>query len=275
MRGVGMRTVYIETFLADNFLMDYLILYLASRILSSPAHWRRLAAASAVGCAYALAVFVFSVSFLDSLPFKIAVSVLMCAVAFGWETLRSFLTKFFAMYIMTLFLAGGAFFTVYLFGGEIGLTGGVMIGSDALRYILLGTLIVSLATFRIRELLRRVNVRGALISRIRIVSGGRHVDLDAFLDTGNDLTGLLGEPVILAEEKRVEPLMSGKAEKDMIRIPFKTVSGSGEAAAFWADEVVFLSGEKRRVSGVLVALHAGRLCPDGRFGALIGPQILF
>lgn len=275
MRGVFMRTVYIETFLADNFLMDYLILFLTAKIISTPAHWGRLAAASAVGCGYALAVFVFSVHFLDSLLFKIAVSVLMCAAAFGWGTLKSFLTRFFAMYIMTLFLAGGSFFAVYLFGGEIGLAGGVAIGSDAFRYILLGTLIVSLITFRIRDLLRRVNVRGALISRIRIVSGGRHVDLNAFLDTGNDLMGLLGEPVILAEEKSVAPLMGGKAEKDMIRIPFKTISGSGEAAAFLADEIIFLSGEKKRVSGVLVALHEGKLCPDGRFGALIGPQILF
>lgn len=256
-------------------MMDYLILYLTSKIVSAPAHWGRIAAASAAGCAYALAVFVFSVYFLDSLPFKIAVSVLMCAAAFGLGRIRSFLTKFFTMYIMTLFLAGGAFFTVYLFGGEIGLSGGVLIDSDALRYILLGTLIVSLITFRIRDMLRRINVKGALIYKIRIVSGGRYVDLDAFLDTGNELMGLLGEPVILAEEKRVEALMGAQAEKNMIRIPFKTVSGSGETAAFLADEAVFLSGEKRRVSNVLVALYGGKLCPDGRFGALIGPRILF
>jgi stage II sporulation protein GA (sporulation sigma-E factor processing peptidase) len=270
-----MRTVYIETFLADNFLMDYLILYLTSKIVCAPSHWGRLMAASAAGSAYALAVFVLSAYFLNSLAFKIAVSALICAVAFGFGSVRSFLSRFFGMIVTTLFLAGGAFFTVYLFGGEIGQAGGVWIDSAEFRYILLGTLVASLLIVRIRDMLRRINVKESLIQKIRIVSGGRAVDLDAFLDTGNDLKGLLGEPVIMAEKKRVEGLINGQKEKNMIRIPYKTAAGCCEAEAFLADEVVFLSGEKRRVSGVLIALYGGKLCPDGRFCALIGPQILF
>lgn len=274
--GVHRMTVYIELFLADNFLMNFLILYLASKIVCVKCGSRRIFLSAAAGCLYAVAVFVFSQDFLNTLFFKIAVSVFLCFIAFGFKNVKLFFAEFLAMYIVTLFLGGGAFFAIYLFGGSIDMNGVMLVGSDEFRYMLLGILIITVLTGRIRNALRKVNVKDGLVHRIRIVSGGRSAELRAFLDTGNNMEGLFGEPVILAERAQISDLMTDAANPPVLRrLTYKTVSGCGEVEAFKADEVVFLSGEKRSVSNVLIAVYSGKLCADGSYGALLNPTILF
>ena len=274
--GVHKMSVYIELFAADNFLMNFLILYLASKIICVKSSPGRLFLSAAAGCLYAVVVFVFSQDFLNTLFFKIAVSLFLCLIAFGFKSIKLFLTEFFAMYIVTLFLAGGAFFTIYLFGGSIDMNGVILAQSNEFRYMLLGILIAAVLLGRIKNALRKVNVKDGLVHKIRIVSGGRSAEIRAFLDTGNSMTGVFGEPVILAERSQISDLMGNTADSPVMRrLPYRTVSGSGEVDAFKADEVVFLSGEKRSVSNVLIAVYGGKLCADGSYGALLNPTILF
>jgi stage II sporulation protein GA (sporulation sigma-E factor processing peptidase) len=274
--GVQMMTVYIELFLADNFLMNFLVLYLASKMVCQKNGMGKLSLSAAAGCLYAVCVFVFSLDFLNTLFFKIAVSLFLCFTAFGFKSIKLFFTEFLAMYIVTLFLGGGAFFAIYLLGGSVDMNGVILIHSDEFRYMLLGILITAALIGRIKNALRKVNVRDGLIHKIRIVSGERSAELSAFLDTGNSMTGLFGEPVILAEQSRISGLMEdAKNSPVMRRLPYRTVSGIGEVDAFKADEVIFLSGEKRSVSNVLIAVYGGRLCADGSYGALLNPTILF
>ena len=274
--GVQMMTVYVELFLADNFLMNFLIVYLASKIICVKSSNFRLILASAAGCLYAALVFIYSLDILNTLFFKIAVSVVLCFMAFGFRNLKLFATELLAMYIVTLFLGGGAFFTIYLFGGSIDMNGAILIDSNEFRYMLLGILVTAALIGRIKNTLRKVNVKDGLVHRIRIVSGERSAELRAFLDTGNSITGVFGEPVIVAEKSQISYLMEDAANPPVMRrLPYETVSGSGEVEAFKADEVIFLSGEKRTVSNVLIAVYGGKLCADGSYGALLNPLILF
>lgn len=274
--GVHKMSVYIELFVADNFLMNFLILYLACKIVCVKCGLKKLFLSAAAGCLYAVLVFVFSQDFLNTLFFKIAVSLFLCFIAFGFKNIKLFLTEFFAMYIVTLFLGGGAFFTIYLFGGSIDMSGVMLVGSNEFRYMLLGFLVTAVLLGRIKKVLRKVNIKDGLVHKIRIVSGGRSAELSAFLDTGNSMTGIFGEPVILAERSQISDLMSDAANPPVMRrLPYRTVSGSGEVEAFKADEVVFLSGEKRSVSNVLIAVYGGKLCADGSYGALLNHTILF
>ena len=240
-----MRTVYIEPFIADNFLMDYLLLFLTALILSRKTVWWRLLLAACAGAAYAVAVL--------------------------GTGLKAFATQLLGMYVVTLFLAGSALLCVYLSGGSAELEDGLAVDSDAFRWVLLGVLLAALLCGWVRNTLRRVNVREGLVRNIRIVLGKKYVELRAFLDTGNNMTGLFGEPVILAEREKISILAEGAA---MRRVPYRTVAGEAEVDAFLADEVVFLSGRRRSVTGVLIAVYGGRLCTDGSFGALLNPNLM-
>lgn len=267
-----MRTVYIELFIADNFLMDYLVLFLTARIISRKAVWWRLLLAAAAGTAYAVAAAGTGDDFLNGIVCKIGVSAGLCLIGFGYRGLRAFITQFLGMYVATLFLAGSALLAVYLGGGSADLEDGLTVDSDAFRWVLLGILLAAVLTGWIRNTLRSVNVREGLVRSIRIIQGEKCVELRAFLDTGNNMTGLFGEPVILAERGIVSSLAEGAA---MRRLPYRTAAGEAEVEAFLADEVVFLSGRRKSVTGVLIAVYGGRLCADGSFGALLNPNILF
>ncbi len=266
-----MRTVYIEPFIADNFLMNYLLLFLTALILSRKTVWWRLLLAACAGAAYAVAALGTGDGFLNGIACKLCVSAGMCLIAFGYTGLKAFATQLLGMYVVTLLLAGSALLCVYLSGGSAELEDGLAVDSDAFRWVLLGVLLAALLCGWVRNTLRRVNVREGLVRNIRIVLGKKYVELRAFLDTGNNMTGLFGEPVILAEREKISILAEGAA---MRRVPYRTVAGEAEVDAFLADEVVFLSGRRRSVTGVLIAVYGGRLCTDGSFGALLNPNLM-
>jgi stage II sporulation protein GA (sporulation sigma-E factor processing peptidase) len=266
-----MRTVYIEPFIADNFLMDYLLLFLTARILSQKATWWRLLLAACAGAAYAVAAAGTGDDFLNGIVCKFCVSVSLCLAAFGYTGFKTFVSQLFGMYVVTLFLAGSALLAVYMSGGSADLGDGLSVDSDAFRWVLGGILMAALLIGWIRNTLRRVNVREGLVRSIRVVLGAKSVELRAFLDTGNTMSGLFGEPVILAEREKIGNLAEGAA---MRRLPYRTVAGESEVEAFLADEVVFLSGRRQSITGVLIAVYGGRLCADGSFGALLNPNLM-
>ena len=83
-------TVYLDSVFALNFAVNWLLLRAAARLGAAAVRPRRIAAAAALGAAYAVAVYLPGCGVLAGWAGKLAVTAALLAVAFGLrrETLR-------------------------------------------------------------------------------------------------------------------------------------------------------------------------------------------
>jgi hypothetical protein len=113
-------------------------------------------------------------------------------------------------------------------------SGTLHLGSDALLLTILG--VAAMVVFSMSALRRR----GAVIRySVRVWAGGRKIDLDAMLDTGNMLhEPLSGLPVMLVDKAVGAKLMSGRS----VEIPFGTAAGASLVKAVPAERVEVYRG---------------------------------
>ena len=264
-----MGTVYIEVFCADNFLVNFLILFLCTKLLAYQNSFKRLFAASAAGCAYAVAVMVCGVPYLEHIAVKVSISVGMCLLAFSYRGVRALMQQILSFYVVTFLLGGAAYASICLFGGSVRM-GGILISSPAFSYMLLGLLVTSVTVDRFVKTMRRVQVTRGLIYELQIIHHGTTVNLPAFLDTGNRLFDEWNTPVILIEQN----CMHACGELEIVKLlPYRTLSGTGELPVVRVDAVLIGAPLCKKVTNPLIALFNGKLSDHNEFHALIGPDI--
>ena len=76
-------TVYLDSVFALNFAVNWLLLHAAARLGAAAVRPRRIAAAAALGAAYAVAVYLPGCGVLAGWAGKLAVTAALLAVAFG------------------------------------------------------------------------------------------------------------------------------------------------------------------------------------------------
>ena len=129
-----MQKVYVEFVLLDNFLMDFLLLYLALRFSEKKARLGRVCGGAALGAVYAAAAV--ALPFLQSFPCKLLVSLLMLLCARTWKPWKNFLRTAALFYAATFLFGGACFAAMYFFSRET--YSGAFINLPVLRYLLLG-----------------------------------------------------------------------------------------------------------------------------------------
>lgn len=204
-----MTEVFIDVLAVENFIMDFFILYMTSRLLYIGRSARprrlevRLAVSSAIGVCYTVCSILFFRSALSLLIFKIALSVLMVYVAFRPGTLRSFFKSIGCFYGVTL-LSGGAALCILTMTGS---------GTDALTptsvpYILPAAALVAVVGDVVLRAVRdhqKLSRSGADLY-VQFTETG--LWLPALIDSGNELKDPYnGNPVIIAELSAVQGIL--------------------------------------------------------------------
>lgn len=172
-----MRVIYVDELLLENFVIDYILLIVSSRITGTPAKRWRIALAAGIGGAYAAVVVLSGVSILTGVLVKLAVGVIMVLISFGLK-IRS--VKLCLTFFALSASFAGAVMAVLIFSGGI-----------AFGQVTFGALVVSFAVFYgifylVFRQIGRHQVSGH-ISHMVIGEGGRRVKLEALVDTGNGL----------------------------------------------------------------------------------------
>ena len=204
------QPLYGDILFLVNFTMDYLTLFVTSAALHRRGKPLHLAAASALGALYGVAACFMGGSVLFRLAINLAVSLLMCRIAFGGRGLLPCCALFYG----TGCLLGGAMTALY--GVFDGLSGPRTVLIDGVRRTVFGD-IPPVAMALIAVITAAAAVAGGQYERrkrsarevlLTIGTAVGKAELTALRDSGNLLTDpASGRPVILVTERALLPLL--------------------------------------------------------------------
>ncbi|WP_285891132.1 sigma-E processing peptidase SpoIIGA [Paenibacillus pasadenensis] len=301
--------VYIDVLFLREMLVDGSMLLLTAWIRGVRARPLRVLAAAAIGAAYVVLMLFPPLSFLFTVIVKVAISLLMLAVAFGYQDTRSFLRYIGAFYAVNFVAAGAVLGIHYL----------LLSGSDevwsTMRFLQNGIsaqlemgawfviCIVCMGLYLLKSVVagrRQKELVLTHLAEVTVIIGGTEHRCTGLVDTGNQLYDPLSRtPVMVMEASlweedippgwmkgirdcQVDRLVAELGEdefkwQDRIRlVPYRGINkGTQFMLAVKPDGVVIeRDGIRSESSKVLIGLDGGKLVADGSYRAIIHPSLV-
>lgn len=286
--------VYIDVLFIINLIINYFILLAVSQILKRNDKRLRLFVGAALGAVYGSLMFFPELNFLYTALLKLVFSVTIVAVAFKCHSIRNFLKLIAYFYIISMLFGGIIYAIQFYFAPPILLVkNGVAYLDISPLYLILSGAGCYIAVKLFSRLFHR-NAQTKDIYNVRIEIGQSSVALAALLDSGNDLSDAIsGYPVVVAEYKRIEPLIppalrkiykTGKitnppelGQEGFGRrfriVPYGSVGNAGGILPAFRPDKLVVDGAGIETSQVIVAVTNKRLSDDGLFSALLNPRL--
>lgn len=208
--------VFIDVLVFENFVMDFFILYMTSKLLYTGSSMRprrlmlRMAGSSGVGVIYTVCSVLFLRSALSLFVFKILLSLCMVYVAFRPRSVRQLLKTVGCFYGVTLLTGGTALCVLALSSGGWSNASGESFfqWNQPVNYILIVAAIVAVvgdATLKAVQQRRHLAKCGA---DLYIQFDGEGIWIPALIDSGNELRDpCSGNPVVVAELSAVRSVI--------------------------------------------------------------------
>jgi len=297
-------TVYLDQVFIGNLIMNYIILWAAARLSRIPAGAGRLVAGAALGAAYSLVLFILGNSFLLSVWFKMIASLLIVAITFAPIQPQKFLACLGTFYL-TSFVLGGLIFGMIFFIQPARISGLNSTGWVNSGYfwpgLLSGIAVFGAAGKGVSALLHRRLFENLFKLVILIKSQGVQVQVDALLDTGNQLKDpVTKQAVIVVEYDVLKPLLPAEVQAlfDETRepdvwhilgslsenswisrfsvIPFNSLGRTnGLMLGFRPDEVIAVRQQQPvRINKAVIAIYHKKMDPGDSYHALMHPDLL-
>lgn len=251
--------LYADILFFINFSMDFIALYLTSRLTSGPPTGVRGAVSAVLGGIYGTVATALGFGGILEVASAGFVAALMILIAFGYGGVRMFLRRS-AVFWGVSALLGGVMTALCSLGGN-GIAPSNPHGGTALLFV--GSTLCLLLTRLISHLRRRSSVR------IRISFDARTAEFEALCDSGNlAVEPMSGNPVIIADrsvlrrlvpELCTDPCEITEALAPRLRmIPIKGVGGDGLLTGFIPETVsVIENGRERNCTAVIAVSDTG------------------
>ncbi len=190
-----------EVLLLVNIFLNSLLLFATARILSLPCKLYRVGAAASLG---SLAVFIPSIP--GAAILKLFVSVLMLLMAFGKQKYRNFLVTLLIFFGLSFIMGGSIIGLVFMLDG--GISSNILIpGNLPIGYLLLSFVIIFTVILGIRYLERKTKIKKLSVP-VKLVVNGKTVELNALVDTGNQLQTFTGEYCLVVEARVLHSVLT-------------------------------------------------------------------
>ncbi|MDR3239112.1 MAG: sigma-E processing peptidase SpoIIGA [Clostridiales bacterium] len=299
-----MLEVYADVVFFINFVMDFIILWVAGRIARQKTKvWRVAAAAGIMALLYCLIVFVTRFHIFYHMISTVAILMIGVFAAFSIRKPKTFFKLILLAYVSAFFIGGlgMALFYGTQFSNLVG-----NITNATVKHFSLATLSGAVAGFYLlfkaaSVWLDRRALKRQMCLAVKIFFEGRNVEFNALVDTGNTLREPLSQaPVIVAEfnsvkhflpdpiklifyenqEGDLRKLISG-AENDafstrMRMIPFESLGRPhGVLIGFRPDKVEILR-EKDVITpqNVIIGIYNFHLSKNGAYQGLLNPELM-
>lgn len=301
----GLRLyIYAEYLLIENFIINYIILYVTKRFTRTDTSNIRLILSALFGAIYTLLVFVPKLHFLANFIAKISVSVLLIIIAFNPAKYKKFLKLFATFYTVSFVFAGGSFALFYLTNSRVYFGKGIFYIRDIngfnSRFLIIG-IIVSLLFFKIafQFIFSKLSKQNMYIN-LTVKLQNKRTKLKGLVDTGNSLMDpVTNIPVIVVEFTAIKEILPTSIqeiftryrendlsiisevmynEEDKIKfrlIPFKSIGkDNGMLLGFKPDEVILENDENKKISNIVIGIYNNHLTKDNDYVALLHPEII-
>ena len=195
-----MQTLYADILFLINFTMDFLTLYITAAIMHRKVAVTRLCISSAIGGIYGVAAVFMEGILLLNIIINLAVSYLMCLIAFNKRTLPCY-----ALFYGIGCLLGGAmtaFFTFMNGVNTVSTESSAPPGKIPLGWMAVSAAVIGASAIAGGRMAKRK--RSLRPCRLAVVSHVGAFVFDAMTDTGNLLTDpMSGKPVVLLKRKEL------------------------------------------------------------------------
>lgn len=258
--------IYIEYALAENWILDTTLLYLALKTVRLPVVKIRIFLSAACGALFATFFPLLRLTGFFSFAVRYAFGAILCLVAVRSHSMKNYLLVVLFFYLYT-FALGGALLGVYnFFRLEYTASGRYIVSQTPVAVVLIGACGFFLLMVKLISALYHKYGRKKLLYLCEINLNGVKISGTGLLDTGNSLL-LDGVPVCLLDKDDaavfLEELNRENLEKSprklsdespIKKIKIKTATGEGELIAFFANLKIYSEDEKNIIDKVYFAV---------------------
>ena len=240
----GMK-IYIEYALAENFLIDAMMLWLALKAAKQPIQLWRIALASAIGAIFAVCFPLLKVPSSFAYVLKFAAGILLCLVAVKGKGVGRYAMTI-VLFFGFSFALGGMLLALYsAFSVDYSIAeGGYFTESAPVGMVLSGSFVFVVTTLTLVKKLYKKRALRRFVYPCRITLGDRIVEADGFLDSGNRAKAG-GAPVCFLSPDLVYDLLGERTMTEEMTVV--TVSGETKIKIFPADSLEIYCGEKANI----------------------------
>ena len=193
--------VYLDELFLLNLVINYLLLLAAAMLCTTPVKRPRILGGASAGALYACLTFFPELHLFYTLPAKAGISALMCLIAYGFHSKRTFLRRTLVFYAVS-FAFAGAMMLLFRFAAPENsavrngilyaqISSPVLIAATAAAYLLMTLLLKNTP-----GLSGHPPPRASLV----VTLYGKDLELEAMVDTGNRLCDpLTNDRVVVVE----------------------------------------------------------------------------
>lgn len=283
-----MQTVYVDLLFLINFSMDFLCLFLVSKILFKNLSFLRAVLGAALGGIYSVSVFFFPDVGFSKFITDILCCVLICLIVFAkkGDGIKNLSVNCFT-YFLSSVLLGGIMTAAFNLLNSSGIILEGADGRDIPPWLTISVGVASAVASYVggRFIKRRAGKQTAYIT---VNIGGKELSLSAMCDSGNLLRdSISGKPVIVADERHMPYFfkeikkfnlnsldkLDKSIAKRIVLIPYSTASGSKTMVALRPQKLTIDSHGAKKDVDALIGFANIKCAVDG-CSALI-PSELF
>ena len=287
-------TIYADQMFLENFVMNFLILYMTALFSRIKYKWHRIIIGSVLGAIYVIFSYIFYFYDFHQIWWKVLLSFGIVVIAFKFERLADFVRTLFCFYAITFFIGGVSFGLSFFLNIYTIQEDGIIYVADFPVSIIAGA--TALAIMLIRYLMEFMKNRASIeqfIYPVEIFILGYKAKINAFFDSGNNVTEPLSDyPVVFLEKAVFEKILPEKVIREIETrsyliedntwkrrfrlIPISTVSNEKTVLpGFKSDRVIVSLSESEKVLENAILVYCERqLSKNGEYSALIGRKTL-
>ncbi len=292
--------IVLEYYLLENFIINFLILYMTNIITKSDTSVKNIILVSIFCSLYSLVPFSPRLLFLTRPYMKVIISLFIIRFTFGIRNIRTFIYQLMGFYIISFVFAGAIMgisfnhrnITKMLFEESR------VIDIFKFKYIIIGLMTAIIISYRIFKHYHEKNIQESYIVDVEIGYRGKKVSIKALVDTGHSLVEpFTNRPVFIAEFQGIESIlpnsvrefyMKENTDKEFYQleellgsldssigirlIPFRSIGSENGILLGFKPEYLMISMPNRNQvlkRDMIVGIYKGRLSSDLNYRGLL------
>lgn len=273
--------VYLDVFFMINFIMDYMIILITSRIAKVKKKRIRQLAGAGCGALYSVIVIKPLTNHLFKITLvNILIATVMVLISFGFTSASVYIKNVFLLFVVSFTMSGIINYLYYstVIGKYVRnvLSGNSNKVVNARKFILVSVLAYILLSAIVR-IIFSVRKDMELYYDVKITFRGKSVVVRGLYDTGNGLTEpVSGKMVHIAEYKILKPLLEGdeKAKENIYVIPFHSIGEEdGIMYGIRMDEmVVLVDDEPKFLYNPIIGIYTGNVSKRGNYSVILNRE---
>ena len=289
--------IYIDMLFLENFILDFIILYVTGLISKNKIKFLKLLLGSALGAIYVVMYYFIKINVYSNIIIKLLLSIIMIYISFVPTNFKEMLKLTVFFYLTSFVFGGAALSVIYMLNSRrITIQNGILIGNYTIRTIFIGVVIACIVTIIAFKFVKAKFSKNDLFCNIIIKINNKQIKTKAMLDTGNFLKDpITNIPVVVVEYTvlydmvpkeildNIEDILGGDLEKipENIKneymsklkvIPFSSLGKqNGMLLGLKADGLIVANEEEvKNIDKVIIGIYNKKLSKKGDYSALLG-----